>query len=103
MSINDRNYIVGATVKLVVGITDPFDRSPVDPPGGVTLVGLILAGTNMTLPGDVTFDKITPGEYRLSLQTTGFAPGSYIWRAAATDTNGDVALSEDNFVLRAAA
>lgn len=103
MSSNDRDYIVGSTVKLVCGITEPLTRAPIDPPGGVALVALVLSTSSVALPTTVVFTKVTPGEYVLSLQTVGFLPGVYTWRARATDANGDVALSEDTFVLRSAA
>lgn len=102
MATNDRDYIVGATVVLKVGTRDPETRAPLDPPSPPVLDDLDLAGAEIALPSVVVFTKITPGEYRLSLQTVGFAPGVYTWRAKALDINGDVALSEDTFVLRPA-
>ncbi len=103
MSTSDRDYISGATIKLTAVISDPVTRAPVDPPGGVDLDALVLAGTDLTLPPDVAFTMVTPGEYVFSLDTVGFAAGAYTWRAKATDVNDDVALSEDTFVIRAAA
>lgn len=100
---SQRDYISGATVKLTASITHPVTGAPVDPPGGVTLVALKVGTTPVTLPGTVAFTLVTPGEYVLSLATTGYAPGGYTWRAQAEDANGDVALSEDTFVLRAPA
>jgi hypothetical protein len=102
-TLNDRDYIVGSTVKLLVGTRDPATRSPLDPPTPPVLDHLSRGGTAVTLPGTTTFTLITPGFYELSLQTTGYTPGVYVWRARATDANGDVALSEDQFVLRAPA
>lgn len=101
MATNDRDYLVGATVILKVGTRDPESRAPLDPPSAPTLDRLVLAGTARTLPATVAFTKITPGEWRLSLNTTGYTPGAYTWSARAVDARGDVALSEDTFVLRA--
>lgn len=102
MSTSDRDYISGATVKLTAAIRDPATRAPLDPPGGVHLAALVLGSTTLTLPATTDFTKITPGEYVLSLSTTGFAAGAYTWRARAVDANGDVALAEDTFVVRLA-
>lgn len=96
---NDRDYIVGSTVVLKVSTRDPATRAPLDP-SAVTLVALVHNAAPVTLPSVVAFAKITPGEYRLSLATGALAPGLYTWRAQATDSAGDVALSEDTFVLR---
>jgi hypothetical protein len=101
MSTSDRDYISGATVKLTAAIRDPLTRAPKDPPGGVFLDALVLAGEAQTLPDPATFTKITPGEYVFALDTVGFVPGAYTWRAKAIDENGDVALAEDTFVVRA--
>jgi hypothetical protein len=101
-STNDRDYIVGSTVHLKVSTRDPVTRAPLDPPTPPTLDDLDLVGAEVTLPTTVLFAQVTPGEYVLALQTVGFAPGLYTWRARATDAAGDVALSEDTFVLRAA-
>lgn len=103
MSTNDRDYIVGSTVHLKAVTRDPETRAPSDPPSPPVLDDLNLGVTNVPLPAQVAFTKVTPGEYRYSLQTEGFAPGAYTWRAKATDANGDIALSEDTFVLRARA
>lgn len=99
---NDRDYIAGATIKLIVAIRDPETGAPLDPPGGVTLDGLVLGTVAVTLPSEVEFTLRTPGEYVLPLQTAGFVPGTYTWRAKAVDENDDVALSEDTFVVRSA-
>lgn len=103
MSTSNRDYISGATVKLTAAIRNPLTRAPEDPPGGVHLDALVLGGTTLPLPTTVTFTKITPGEYVLSLDTTGYAAGAYTWRARALDANNDVALAEDTFVVRLAA
>lgn len=102
MPTNDKDYIVGSTVHLKVATRHPETRAPLDPPDPPVLDDLDLLGSevDIPLPGTVEFTKITPGEYRLSLQTVGFAPGVYNWRAKATDANGDIALSEDTFILR---
>lgn len=97
---NDRDYIVGSTIRLRVSTRDPASRAALDPPTPPVLDDLDLAGTEVALPSLVVFTKITPGEYMLSLQTATLAPGVYTWRARATDAQGDVALSEDTFVLR---
>jgi hypothetical protein len=103
MATNDKDYIVGSTVHLKVGTRHPENRSPLDPPSPPVLDMLNLFGVDdLALPENVTFTKITPGEYRLSLQTTGLVPGVYTWRAKATDAAGDIALSEDTFILRPA-
>lgn len=103
MATNDRDYIVGSTVHLKVGTRDPESRAPKDPPTPPTLDDLDLMGAGpIMLPDQVEFTKITPGEYRLSLQTVDMLPGVYTWRARAVDALGDVALSEDTFILRLA-
>lgn len=101
-STNDRDYLVGATVILKVGTRDPESRAPLDPPTPPALDALFQGPTPVTLPDPALFTLVTPGEYRFSLDTTGFAPGAYTWRAKAVDVNDDIALSEDTFVLRAA-
>lgn len=101
-TLNDRDYIIGSTIVLRVSTRDPRTRSPVDPEA-VTLVALVAGGAGLTLPATVAFIKVTPGEYALSLDTDDLSPGLHTWRAEAVDANGDVALSEDTFVLRAPA
>lgn len=100
-TINDRDYLVGSTVRLKVSVREPGGGAPLDPPTPPTLVHLVSAGVALALPTTVAFTKVTPGQYVLSLQTVGYAPGVYSWRAQAVDANSDVALSEDAFVLRA--
>lgn len=100
MPSNDRDYLVGSTVHLRVRTTHPETRAPLDPPSPPVLDDLNLGTTAVPLPATVAFTKITPGEYRLSLQTASLAPGVYTWRAKAVDAQGDIALSEDQFVLR---
>lgn len=102
-TLNDRDYIIGSTIVLRVSTRDPSTRVAVDPSGGVNLVALIEGTTHLALPTVVAFTKVTPGEYSLSLQTTSLAPGLHTWRAQAVDSAGDVALSEDTFVLRSPA
>lgn len=102
MATNDRDYLVGSTVHLKVATREPETRAPKDPPTPPVLDSLVLGSAAVALPTTVVFAKITPGEYRFSLQTAGFAPGVYTWRARAVDEAGDVALSEDTFVLRPA-
>lgn len=99
-STNARDYLVGSTVRLQVATRDPDTRAPVDPPAPPNLVHLGSPSGPMPLPTVAAFTRVTPGEYQLSLQTVGFLPGVYTWRAEAMDETGDVALSEDTFVLR---
>lgn len=101
MPSNDRTYLIGSTVHLRVRTTHPETRAPLDPPTPPVLDDLNLGTNPVPLPTDVTFTRITPGEYRLSLQTGSLAPGVYTWRAKAVDANGGIALNEDTFVLRA--
>lgn len=98
---NDRDYIVGATVILTVGVVAPNSQNPADA-ASVVLDGLTLSdGTTTFTPAIVDFAEITTGTWELDLDTTGMSPGTWTWRAVAILDSSHRAIKEDTLVLRA--
>lgn len=106
MALEQQDYLVGSTVVLTVGVSKRSTRIPTN---AVTLVldALFLvpsggAAVPVTVAGSNAFTNITEGAYEFRLDTTGYLPGTYTWRAKATDgTVPGVAVQEDSFVLKA--
>lgn len=98
---DQRDWLVGSTVDLIVKTSVPRTNVPATPSQGVVLDALFVGNAVVPLPTAVTFAAITEGEYLLKLDTTGFAPGVYTWRAKAIDAAYGTGVREDTFVLRA--
>lgn len=99
-SRSDREFISGATVVLTVIVSQPDSGAPLDPTQ-VTLDLLKVGADHLVTVNPVTFTKVTPGQYVLRVDSTGFIPGTYTWRAKAQDALLGVGLREDTFVVRA--
>jgi hypothetical protein len=99
------DFLVGATIVLVVNTLDPATRAPTDPAGGVALDAVIQTNVTPHVPatpvGSPVFTSAGEGKWIYRLDTTGMAPGVYTWRAKALDATLGTALREDTFVLRA--
>lgn len=104
-SSDPRRYLIGETVILTVAASTPGDRRPTDP-AAVVLDAVVLNKIGypnaVALIGEA-FERIGAGDYEFRLQTAGWEPGVYTWRARATDGTTGVALKEDTFVLELAA
>lgn len=103
----DREFLVGATIKLTVDTYDPDTRTPYDPGDGVVLEVVRRqakpAVPAQTLPGSTAFTRKSTGVFFFRLDTTGYTPGTYVWRARAHDDVLGTALRQDTFVLVAPA
>lgn len=94
---DNRNYIAGGTIILTVDVTLPNSQVPAEA-NTVVLDGLYVGTTLVSVSS--TFFTYGGSVWTYSLDTTGFDPGVYTWRAKA-DTDQGVALKEETFVLRA--
>lgn len=98
---DQRDWLVGSTVDLVVKASVPRTNTPATPSGGVVLDALFVGTTPVALPTERAFKRVTEGEYLFKLDTTGFGAGVYTWRVRAIDTTYGTGVREDTFVLRA--
>lgn len=96
-----RAFYVGETVVLRLRISQSGTRAPADP--ATVRLDRIWLGTSTPVaqPDATAFTQITSGEYALNLDTTGMAPGTYGWRAVASDGPQATSIVQDSFILRA--
>ena len=109
MPTNDtQDYLVGATVVLEVRVSARNTRVPKD--ANTLVLDLLMRASSgqsavvIDLGGTPPFERVSEGYYEYRLDTTGFLPGVYVWRAVASDGSPTgVAMKEDAFVLGALA
>jgi hypothetical protein len=96
MTDNSRDYIVGETIILTAGVNAPHSTTPL---AAVSVaLDALYCGTTLVPVSPNAFSLVTTGVWTFSLDTTGYAPGVYTWRAKAVTDLG-IGLSEDTFVL----
>lgn len=103
--MSKRNFIVGETIHFYCRVSEAGSKSPTDP-DTVTLRQVKLNGVNV-LGAPIVFTRVAEGEYEASLNTTGYATGTYstfVWveQTEALPEPQRVRIVEDTFVLVAA-
>ena len=96
------DFLVGRTIRLRVDAFDPITKQPFDPGATVVLEAVILTSANPHVAKTISspdFTRVSQGVFTHLLDTTGYDPGVYVWRARATDSVLGIALREDTFVL----